>query len=444
MASLRALIHESRATLVLAVPLMAGQLSQMLMGLIDSAMVGRVGVVPLAAAAFGNSVLGVPMLVGIGLLTSVSVRVAQAHGANERAETGEALRHGVVLSLAAGALLALAVWGLSLILGRFGQPPEVAQQARAYVIVMGVSLIPMLASLALKQFSEALHHPWPPMFILLGSVVVNAALNWVLIYGHLGSPAFGVVGAAYATLLSRILAAWAMWIYVRRARRFAEHTPPRWFRGLVREKLLGLVRIGGPTAGMLILESSAFSIAAIMMGWLGSTALAAHQIALSCSATSFMLPLGLSLATTIRVGQAVGARDHARLRTICVSALGLAVVMMIGCGLILALGRGPISRAFVDDPAVLHLAAILLVAAALFQVFDGLQVVASGALRGLADVSTPVIFCLIAYWVVALPVAYFAAFSLDYAARGVWFGLATGLAFAAVLLTARVLWRTRA
>lgn len=444
MPSLRSLIQESRATLVLAVPLMAGQLSQMLMGLIDSAMVGRVGVVPLAAAAFGNSILGVPMLIGIGLLVSVSVRVAQAHGAGERSETGETLRHGLALSLVAGGLLAAAVWALSTVLDRFGQPAEVAAQARSYVIVLGISLIPMLASLALKQFSEALHHPWPPMLILLASVALNAALNWVFIYGHLGAPALGLVGSAYATLASRIAAAWAMWIYVRRARRFAEHTPLHWLRPLVGEKLRGLVRLGVPTAATLVLESSAFSFAAIMMGWLGAAALAAHQIALTCASTTFMLPLGLSIATTIRVGQAAGAGDHTRQRTICLSALALGIGIMACCGLLLALARAPIARSFVEDESVFTLATTLLIAAALFQVFDGVQVVASGALRGLSDVNVPVALCLIAYWVIALPLGYLAAFRWGWGTVGVWSGLAVGLAFAAALLAGRVLWRTRA
>lgn len=443
MSGLRSIIQESRATLVLAVPLMAGQLSQMLMGLIDSAMVGRVGVVPLAAAAFGNSVLGVPMLIGIGLLVSVAVRVAQAHGAGERAETGEALRHGLVLSIVAGIVLAVGVWLVSFVLDRFGQPPEVAQAARPYLIISGISLIPMLASLALKQFSEALHHPWPPMLVLLGSVALNAGLNWIFIYGNLGAPALGLSGSALSTLFSRIVAMCVLWIYVRRARRFAEHTPLHWLRPLVGEKLRGLVRLGIPTAGMLVLESSAFGMAAIMTGWLGAIPLAAHQIAMSCSSTTFMLPLGLSLAVTIRIGQAVGARDHTRQRSICVSALLLGIAIMTFCGLALALGREPIARAFVENHDVIALAGTLLVAAAFFQVFDGVQVVASGALRGLADVNVPVALCLVAYWFISLPCGYVAAFRWGYGAVGVWYGLAVGLAFAAALLTIRVFWRTR-
>ena len=443
MPPLRLILAESRATLRLAVPLMAGQLSQMLMGLIDSAMVGHVGVVPLAAAAFGNSLLSMPMLIGIGLLISVSVRVAQAHGAGQQTEAGEILRHGLAMSVGAGVLLGAGVTLLSFALQHFGQSPEVAAEARTYLILMGWSLVPMLMSLALKQFSEALHHPWPPMLILLASVGVNTALNWVLIYGNLGFPALGLAGAGLSTLIARCLGAWALWIYVRRARRFAEHTRLHWLRPLTGERLGSLIRIGLPTAGMLVLESSAFSFAAIMVGWLGAVPLAAHQIALSCASTTFMLPLGISMATTIRVGQVMGSGEKPRLRAICVGAQGLGVLVMITCGAGLALGRQPIAAAFVHDPTVISQAMVLLLAAALFQVFDGLQVVAAGALRGLADVNFPVLLCLVAYWGVALPFGYWAAFPGQHGALGVWIGLAAGLAFAGALLSARTWWRTR-
>ena len=438
------LFREAKATLVLAVPLMAGQLSQMLMSLIDAAMVGRVGVVPLAAAAFANCLLGVPILLGVGLLTAVSVQVSQAHGAGRRAETGEVLRHGLVFSLVVGVALVAGVWLAGSQLTRFGQPPEVAAAARGYFLIVGASLLPMLLTLALKQFSEALSHPVPPMLILMGSVVLNAALNWILIYGRWGVPALGLEGAAWATLAARTAAAAALFAYVRRARRFDGAAPVRWWSPLHTAQVRSMLRIGVPTAGMLLLEVSAFSIAAIMMGWLGAAPLAAHQIALSCASTTFMLPLGISLAVSIRVGQAVGAADMEKARAIGLSACALGVGVMAACGALFATAGEPIARAFVDDAAVAALAARLLLAVAAFQIFDGLQVVAAGALRGLADVTVPLIFCVVAYWLVALPAAYEAAFVRGLGPLGIWIGLALGLACAALLLTARFAWRTRA
>jgi MATE family multidrug resistance protein len=391
MASLRTLFQESRITAGLAIPLMAGQLSQMLMGIVDSAMVGHVGVIPLAACAFANSVLSVPMLLGIGLLVPVAVKVAQAHGAGQRAETGEVLRHGLALSLMAGSLMVGMIWVFGFFLDRFGQPPAVAAEARRYFLITGLSLIPMFASLAIKQFSEALEHPWPPLMILLASVPVNAGLNWIFIYGNLGAPALGLEGAGWATLLSRAIGFLALWLYVRRARRFAGRTPERWLRPLSSRGFTELIRIGGPAAGMLVLESGAFSMAAVMAGWIDAASLAAHQIAISCAGATFMLPLGISIATTIRVGQAIGAGEGSRVRAISVSSLALGGGIMAICGLGLALWREAIPRIFISDPAVIDVAAGLLIVAAVFQISDGIQVIAVGSLRGMADVNVPVI-----------------------------------------------------
>jgi multidrug resistance protein, MATE family len=443
MVSLRSLIQESRTTLVLAVPLMASQVAQMLLGLVDTAMVGRVGVVPLAACAFANSMLSPPMLIGIGLMLAISVQISQAHGAGRRSETGELLRHGLVLSLVAGTLLALIVWAVSAHLHRFGQPPDVAAEARRYYVIMGVSLLPMLVGMALKQFSEALNHPWPPTIIHLASVPLNAFLNWILIYGNWGAPALGLEGAGWATLIARVVAALACWIYIVAARRFEGAKPQGWLWPVTLARFVALVKIGGPAALTLLLEASAFSLAALMTGSFGAVPLAAFQIAISCAAMTFMLPLGISLATTIRMGQALGAAEHSRLRAIGGSSLALGVGIMALCGLVLAFARYPIARGFVSDNAVIATAAPLLVAAALFQVFDGAQVIASGALRGLADVRVPVIFCIIAYWVVFLPLAWLLAFHREMGALGVWTALIFALATAASLLTARFFAQTR-
>jgi MATE family multidrug resistance protein len=212
---------------------------------------------------------------------------------------------------------------------------------------------------------------------------------------------------------------------------------------LTRARFAAFLKIGTPGAAMLLLESSAFSLAAVMMGWLGAVPLAAHQIALSCAAATFMLPLGLSMATTIRVGRAAGAKEPVRVRTIGISSMLLAAVIMSGCATLLALGGRVIAGGFVRDPEVIEIAVKLLFAAAAFQVFDGLQVVASGALRGIADVNFPTTLCAVAYWGVALPAAYLLAFRLGYGPVGLWFGLLLGLFTAAALLSARFLSRTR-
>jgi MATE family multidrug resistance protein len=443
MPALHIFARETRATLRLAVPIMAGQLAQMLMGVTDSVMVGHVGVVPLAAAAFANSLLSVPFLAGIGLLQCVSVRASQAHGAGDRQETGEVLRHGLALSVLAGVLMIAVVLVASTQLHRFGQPPDVAVESRAFLLLVGASLLPMVMAMSLRQFSEALNHPWPPMLIMLGSVALNAGLNWIFIYGNLGAPAMGLTGAGLATLLARVVTLAAIFYYVLRARRFDGALPVGWIRPLHPERIVSLLKIGVPAAGQLILEVSAFALAAIMMGWLGAIPLAAHQIALTCCSTTFMGPLGIAMATTIRIGQTHGAGDRARLRSIGVSAFVLGALIMGACGVVFAVAGGPIARVFVNDPGVTTMAASLLIVAAFFQCADGLQVIAAGALRGLSDVAVPTLICLVAYWIVFLPFAWFAAFRLGYGAMGIWSGLALALGVAATLLVGRFLMRTR-
>jgi MATE family multidrug resistance protein len=432
-----AFLTEARKTLLLAVPIMAGQLSQMLMGVLDSAMVGRVGVVPLAASAFANGLLSVPFLFGIGLLQAISVRVSQAHGAGDREETGEMLRHGLAITAVAGIALVGLIGLVSFWLGHFGQPPEVAREARIFFLLVGGSMLPMLLAMSVKQYSEALNHPWPPMLILLGSVGLNFVLNWILIYGNLGAPALGLNGAGWATLLSRVAALGAVIVYVLRARRFAGALPAGWMRPLHWTRIRSLLRIGLPASGQLLLEVTAFTMATIMMGWLGATALAAHQIALSCAATTFMFPLGIAMATTIRIGQALGASEHNRVRMIGLSSFAIGFFMMSVAGLVFAFGNDWLARAFVKDPGVTALAARLLIIAAFFQIFDGLQVVGAGALRGLSDATVPMVACLIAYWIVFLPFAYLAAFRFGFGAAGIWTGLAMSLGIVALSLLAR-------
>lgn len=434
---------QARLTLALAIPIVAGQLSQMLMGLLDSAMVGRAGVLPLAASAFAGNLLSVPVVFGMGLLVCLSVRASQSHGAGDARQSGEILRHGLFLAALAGALLTLGVWLLSFQLHRFGQSADVVREARPFFRLIGWSILPALLALGLKQWSEALGNPWPPTLILLGAVPLNAALNWVLIYGNLGFAPLGLDGAGWATLISRWLSLGAMALYLARSRRLRPSLPARWRAPLQGAQFASLLAIGIPAALQILLEVGAFAVGALIVGWLGKTALAAHQIALSCAATSFMVPLGLSMATAIRVGQAMGNGDFARVRPIGFTSLALS----LGAMTITALGYhflgARIAAGFVSDPAVIALAARLLAVVALFQLMDGLQVVSGGALRGLSDATFPLAAAFVAYWIVGVPLGYFAAFHRGWGAVGIWSGFALSLSIVAALLVARFAHKSR-
>jgi MATE family multidrug resistance protein len=430
-------LAEARLTLALAVPIMAGQVSQMVMGLLDSAMVGRVGVTPLAASAFANNVVSVPFVFGIGLLTCLSVRVSQSQGAGDHRESGEHLRHGLVLAGIMGAILTGLVWWLSFHLGSFGQNEAVAVQARPFLLMLGWSIIPAMIGLGIKQFCEALGNPWPPTLILLAAVPLNVVLNWIFIYGNLGAAPLGLEGAGLSTLLARSASCCGMIVYALCAAKIRPSLPARWLRRFEARRFTSLLAIGVPASLQILLEVGAFSMGAILVGRLGIEALAAHQIALSCISTIFMLPLGIAIATTIRIGQALGSGELTRVRSIGYSSFGLSLAVMMSTALILWGFGTSIAGAFVSDPAVARLAAKLLAVAAVFQLCDGLQVVSAGALRGLSDATFPMIVCFCAYWSIGLPLGYYAAFTLKWGPVGIWWGFAIGLFIVASLLVGR-------
>ena len=439
----RSYLREIRATLTLAAPIIVGQVSQMLMGVLDSAMIGHAGTVPLAAAAFGNNVFNIFYVLGIGLMIPVSVFVARARGAQQPAEAAEYLRHGLALALVFGALETLVMAALSTQLARFGQPPEVLAIVAPFFLLFAASITPVLVYLALRQFAEAMGHPWAPMFIMLGSVALNAGLNWIFIYGHLGVPALGLTGAGISTLISRLLGALAIFLWLRRDARVRAAWPKRWLGGYSRARFTEMIHLGLPASGMLLFESTAFAFSGIMIGWLGAVPLAAHQIAMSCASMAFMIPLGLSIAAGMRVSHAVGAGERARLRPIAFGALGLGLAVMAMFALCFGLGGTVIARWFVHDMAVIVLAAQLLVVAAFFQMVDGVQVIAAAVLRGISDVKVPAVITLVAYWGIALPLGYALGIRGPFGAPGVWTGIASGLAFAAVFLTVRFARLTR-
>lgn len=445
-------LREIRATLTLAAPIVVGQVSQMMMGVVDSAMIGHAGTVPLAASAFANNVFNLFFVFGIGLMIPVAIFVSRARGARQPGEALEYLRHGIALAVGCGAVETLLMVGLVTQLDRFDQPPEVLAIVTPFYLLYAVSLTPTLVQIALRQFAEAMGHPWAPMVITLGTVALNGALNWVLIYGHFGFPPLGLTGAGIATLIARVAGMVGIYWWLRRhegmrvdlgGRALRSLGEAGWFRGYARARWREMLQIGLPAAGMLLFETTAFAFSGLMMGWLGTVPLAAHQIGISCASLAFMLPLGLSMAAGMRVSHVVGAGERERLRPIGFGALGLGVAAMLGFASVFGLAGRMIAGWFVTDAAVIVLAAQLLLVGAFFQLFDGVQVIAAHLLRGISDVKLPTLITLIAYWGIALPLGYMLGVRGSLGAPGVWIGIAGGLAFAAVFLTVRFVRLTR-
>ena len=263
-------LRELRPTLTLALPIVVGQVSQMLMGVLDSVMIGRVGTVPLAASSFGGNVFSVFYVVGIGLLLPVSIFASRSRGAGQPAEAAEYLRHGLALALAFGAIEMLIMVALGTQLDRFGQPREVLALVKPFFLLIAASIVPVFVYIVLRQFAEAMGHPWMPLLIMLGSVGLNAVLNWVFIYGHLGAPALGLTGAGLSTLIARVVGALAIFGWLRRDPALRAAWPARWFGNYSGMRFREMLQVGLPAGGMLLFESTAFTFSTIMVGWLGA------------------------------------------------------------------------------------------------------------------------------------------------------------------------------
>jgi len=436
------LIRESRTTLALALPLMIGQLSQMLLGVADTVMVGRLGVTELAALTFANSLFHVPFVFGIGALTAVSVFTSNARGAAKPEDAVESCRNGLWLASVLGGLLFLLSLPVSRHLTVFGQPAEVAAATGTYFLILMASAIPALASIALKNHADALNRPWPPFWIFLAGVLLNIGLNWILIFGNWGCPALGLEGAAWATLVSRLAILAAMVFWLRRSAELAAWiSRSRWMSPSF-TRMRSMLAVGLPASIQMLFEVSAFSLSGLFMGWIGATAMAAHQIAITLAASAFMIPLGLSMALTVRVGESWGAVDSRRCRTIITSGW-----MLSGCcGLAAAsgffLGGNWLASWFTVDAEVIRLTSALLLIVGIFQIFDSLQVASASMLRGMHDARVPAMIGFAAYWIISLPTGALLAFGLDHGAEGVWWGLASGLFIACVALGLR-LWHRR-
>jgi MATE family, multidrug efflux pump len=426
---------ELKETMSLALPMTVAQVGQMLMGLTDTLIVGRLGVAPLAAVAFSNTIVTTLFVFGIGMLTSIGVVGARAHGAGDWQTKQAVLRISVWQSTGLGLSLALFVFLAQPWLRVFGQTELVLATAKPFLNLLIWSLVPALGYMGAKIFCDSLGRPTIPMLILYLAVLTNALFNWLLVFGNWGAPRLGLEGSAWATLLSRSVAMLGTVGYALRI----TNADLRVF-SLIHidwSMVKSLLRLGTPVAFQYFSEVAAFNYGAIMMGWIGAGALAAHQIAITCAATTFMFPLGVSQAVSVRIGHAVGRGTQPIIRRIGFGGLGMSVAVMGVFATLFAVGGRTIAQLFSSDAEVTSISSALLFVAGMFQLADGVQVTAGGALRGLADVRVPMWLAYLFYWGIAIPAAYLLAFVLRAGAIGIWIGLALGLFTAATVLTLR-------
>jgi MATE family multidrug resistance protein len=429
----RALRAELPPMFRLAWPVAAAELGWMAMGLVDTMLVGRVGAEAIGAVSIGSHLFFAVAITGTGMLLGLDYLVAFAHGAGRPDDGRRALVQGLYLALAVGAVLTGVLFLLAANLHHLGLQPAVAAAAAPYLRILIWSLVPLLLFAALRRYLQAIGRVRPVMLALLSANVVNALVGWVLVFGHWGAPALGAIGTGWATCASRLyMLACLVAVVWRLERGGGPQAPLRW--RLDAPLLRRLARLGFPAAAQMLLECGVFATATVLAGSLAASALAAHQIALSAAAFTFMVPLGISAAAAVRVGHAVGRRQPQAARRAGWAALALAAAFMSGAALVFVMAPRLTLRVFTDAPDVIAIGASLLAVAAAFQLFDGLQVVATGALRGVGDTRTPMLANLAGHWVLGLPIGAALCFRIGWGVTGLWIGLCVGLIAVAVTL----------
>lgn len=426
-----------KRNLRIAGPVVLSQLGGSITQLADNIMVGHLGTVELAAVSFANTIFIIGMLFSIGITMASTPLIGQAYVQGEHTKLTSYLQNSLLQVILTAIVISALLFALYPFMDDMGQEPDVVKLAKPYYILLVISLFPFLIFCFFKQFLEGLGSTKHAMIITIICNIVNIVLNYFLIFGTYGFPKWGIIGAGVATLVSRVLMPIMFLIIIRKKTdwwMFFNRFGKKVFSFKVLRELHSL---GLPIAGQMVLEISAFAFSAIMVGWLGAVPLASHQIAQNISTIAFMVVLGISTATTIRVSHQLGLRDFKALRMAASASIHLCLATNFILGLLILSFRYIIPIAFTEDAAVIELAAQLLLFVGLFQLFDGMQSVGIGILRGLTDVKRPVIYAFISYICINLPIGYIFAFVFKMGAAGIWLGFVFGLGVAAILFHIR-------
>jgi MATE family multidrug resistance protein len=433
--SARPRIADLRALLGLAVPVVVVQVGLMLMGVVDTIMVGHVSAADLAAVALGNLYVFGSVGFGLGTLMALDPVVAQAVGARDQPAVARGIQRGIVLSLLITIPTTLVYLPAEQVLRFFGQPADVVPRAGDFVRWSIAGILPFLGFVVLRQSLQAMGRMRPVVTVILAANLLNALLCWLFVFGHAGSVR-GAAGAALASVCAR----WAMALGLL-ALAWKDLRPalvPFRREAFLPGPLSRMFRLGAPIGVQYELELGVFAVVALLMGRLGTIQVAAHQVAINIASLTFMVPLGISAAASVLVGRAVGAGDAARARRAAGAALAVGLGFMAASSVVLGFAPGPLARVYTSDPGVLALAILLIPLAGVFQVFDGVQVVSIGVLRGVGDTRAPMIVNVLGFWLIGFPVSLWLGFQAGGGAVGLWWGLVVGLAAVAIILVMRV------
>ena len=431
------LLREVRATWLLALPLVLGQLSAVAMNVVDTLLAGRHGALTLAGVAVGSAVWTIVLLVLLGVLMAVPPFVSQYNGAKQRERIGPLFRQALWLALTMGVgLFALARFG-GVLLALMHVDPTVRPEALGFLDAISWGAPAFALYLVCRYLSEGIAWTVPTMVFGIAGLLVLAPLGYALMFGAFGLPELGAAGLGYATTIVLWLQLFGFVAYLAYATRFAElelfacFEWPRW------SAIRDLLRVGLPMGVTVFMEGSLFVATLLVIGSMGAVPVAAHQIAINVASLCFMVPLGLAMATTVRVGHAAGAGDPSAVRWAAGAGYAIALISQTASAVLMLFGGGAIARIYTDNPAIAALATTLLLYAAAFQYPDGIQAVSAGALRGLKDTTLPMALTLSAYWLLGMPLGYWLGVGLGWGAPGMWWGLILGLAAAALLLALR-------
>ena len=425
---------------------MLGMLGHTFVAFADNVMVGQLGTAELAAVSLGNSFVFIAMSLGIGFSTAITPLVAEADSANNISQGKNAFKHGLMLCTLLSMLLFLIILLLKPLMYYMDQPKEVVELAIPYLNYVALSLIPLIIFQALKQFSDGLSNTKYPMYATILANIINIVLNYLLIFGSFGFPKLGIVGAAIGTLFSRIIMVYFLWMIFKSKDKFRPYITNFNFKKIEQKISAKLFNLGFPSALQMFFEVGIFTAAIWLSGVLGKNPQAANQIALNLSSMTFMVGIGLSVAAMVRVGNQKGLNDFISLRRIAFSIFFLTFIIEIIFASFFLIFRDWLPTLYIDGDTLVNIndnkevvliASKLLLVAAFFQIFDGLQVAILGALRGLQDVKIPAFITFISYWIVGFPVSYYLGLYTSLESVGIWIGLFTGLFVASILLYIR-------
>lgn len=430
----------------LGLPVILGQIGHMMTAIVDNAMVGNLGLneqgvnigsIQLAASSLANTIFILIYIFGIGLAIGLTPAVGKAFGKKNHGRIASYYKNSKFLYLATGAILMILMFVSSFFFDVLDQPKEVVDYAIPYFQILAISMVPFMYFMTLKQFSEGLSLTLPAMYAGLAGNLINVVLNYGLIYGELGMPRMELLGAGIATTIARsLMGVFLLYILIRN-KKVNQYLRAAKRVGFNKQSLVNLVKIGVPIGLQFVLEVSAFVAGTIIMGWIGVFPLAAHQIAISLAALTFLSVTGIATAATIRVSNYIGERRVHMMKDAGYSAYILGTGLMLVTAACFIFLSEEIAMIFTDDIRVIEIASSLLIVAGFFQIVDGAQAVGLGILRGMEDVKIPTLIITVGYWIISIPLSYYFSITMDLGPEGVWYGYLAGLTFAGIFLYVR-------